>query len=92
MTTYAFRARPNVAAVCFCFDSGPRKDQFSASTLGAVPKKVRGQVGGVLGGIERAYEDQRIAVGGRGPELCDIEKMLQTKLLPKSVHSDSSML
>ena len=30
------------------------------------------------GGVERAYEDQRIAVGGRGPELCDIEKMLQT--------------
>ena len=46
--------------------------------LGTVPEKVVGRLGDILGGVERAYEDQRIAVGGRGLELGDIVKMLQT--------------
>jgi len=46
--------------------------------LGALLKQVVGGLGEVPGGISQAYEDQKKVIGGRGPQLSDIAKLLQT--------------
>ena len=64
----------NATVACFYFDFAVQKEQNTTSMLGALLKQL---VCG-LEEISRAYRDQRSAVGGRGPLLSDIVKMLQT--------------
>jgi len=68
----------NVAVACFYFDFAAQKEQSSTGMLGAVLKQVVGGLGEVPWGILQAYEDQKKVIGGRGPQLSDISKMLQT--------------
>ena len=72
------RAREqNAAVACFYFDFAARKEQSSANVLGALLKQVVRGLGEVPGEIMWAYEDQQKVIGGRGPQLADIVKMLQ---------------
>jgi len=68
----------NVAVACFYFDFAAQKGQSSTSMLGSLLKQVvRGQRE-MPEEIAKAYEDQKKVIGGRGPQLPDIVKMLQT--------------
>jgi len=68
----------NVAVACFYFDFAARREQSSTRMLGALLKQVVGGLGEIPGGISQAYEDQKKVIGGRGPQLSDIAKLLQT--------------
>ena len=68
----------NMAVACFYFDFAAQKEQSLTSMLGALLKQVVGGLGEVPGEIARAYEDQKKVIGGRGPQLSDIVKILQT--------------
>jgi len=68
----------NVAVACFYFDFAAKKEQSSTSMLGALLKQAVGGLGEVPEDIARAYEDQKKVIGGRGPQLSDIVKILQT--------------
>ena len=46
--------------------------------LGALLKQVVGGLEEVPKEIAQAYQDQKKVIGGRGPKLADIVKMLQT--------------
>ena len=49
-----------------------------ASILGSLLRQVFGGMGKVPEEIKRALQEQKVAIGGRGPRLPDIVKMLQT--------------
>ena len=68
----------NVAVACFYFDFAAQKEQSSTSVLGALLKQVVGGLGEVPGKIARAYQNQKKVIGGRGPRLSDVVRMLQT--------------
>ena len=67
----------NVAVACFYFDFAAQKEQSPTIILGALLKQVVGGLEEVPGEIIQAYEDQKRVIGGRGPQLADIVKMLQ---------------
>jgi len=68
----------SVVVACFYFDFAAQKEQSSTSVLGAVLKQVVGGLDEVPGEIARAYENQKKVIGGRGPRLPDVVRMLQT--------------
>jgi len=68
----------NAAVACFYFDFAARKEQSVTNMLGSLLKQVVGGMANVPEGISRAFQEQRMAIGGRGPRLPDIVKMLQT--------------
>jgi len=68
----------NAAVACFYFDFAAQKEQSSTGMLGAVLKQVVGGLDEVPGEIAQAYGDQKKVIGGRGPRLSDLVKMLQT--------------
>jgi len=55
-----------------------KKEQSSTRMLGALLKQVVGGLEEMPEEISEAYDDQKKVIGGRGPELSDIAKMLQT--------------
>ena len=67
-----------VAVAGFYFDFAAQKEQSSASMLGALLKQAVSGLEGVPEEIVQAYKDQKGFLGGRGPQLADIVKMLQT--------------
>ena len=68
----------NVAVACFYFDFAAQKEQSSTRVMGALLKQIVSGLEEIPGGISQAYEDQKKVIGGRGPQLSDIGKMLQT--------------
>ena len=68
----------NATVACFYFDYAARKEQSPASTLGALLKQLVWGLGAIPKEILLAYQGQRNAIGGRGPQLEDIVTMLQT--------------
>ena len=68
----------DVAVACFYFDFAARKEQPSTNVLGALLKQVVDGLEEIPGEISRAYRDQKKVIGGRGLQLSDIAKMLQT--------------
>jgi len=68
----------NIAVACFYFDFAAKKEQSPTNTLGALLKQVVGGLEKVPEEIVRDYEGQKKVIGGRGPLLSDILKMIQT--------------
>ena len=68
----------NTAVTCFYLDFAARKEQSVASILGSLLRQVVGGMEKVPEEITRAFEKQKMAIGGRGPQLTDIVKMLGT--------------
>ena len=66
-----------VTVAGFYFDYAAQKEQSPANMLGALLKQVMSGLGEVPEGIAQAYEGQKQVIGGRGPQLADIVKMLQ---------------
>jgi len=73
----------NVAVACFYFDFAAQKEQSSTSMLGALLKQVVSGLDEVPGEIAQAYKDQKRVIGGRGPRLSDVARMLQTTCCQK---------
>ena len=67
----------NAAVACFYFDFAAQKEQSSANVLGALLKQVVRGLEEVPEEIAQAYGKQEKVIGGRGPKLADIVKMLQ---------------
>ena len=68
----------NATVACFYFDFAVQKDQSPTSTMGALLKQVVSGLDEIPEDISQAYQKQKKALGGRGPRLSDIVKMLQT--------------
>ena len=68
----------NAAITCFYFDFAARKEQSTTSMLGSLLKQIIGGMEKIPEEISRAFQDQKMAIGGRGPQLPDIVRMLQT--------------
>ena len=68
----------NVTVTCFYFDFAAQNDQSPTITMGALLKQVVGGLEEIPEEISRAYQKQKKALGGRGPRLSDIVKILQT--------------
>jgi len=62
---------------CFYFDFAAQKEQSPTSMLGALLKQLVSGLDKIPAEIWLAYCHQKIAIGGRGPQLADIVKMLQ---------------
>ena len=67
----------NAAVTCFYFDFAARKEQSVTSMLGALVKQVVSGMENIPEEISRAFQEQKMAIGGREPRLADIVKMLQ---------------
>jgi len=81
----------NIAITCFYFDFAARKEQSATSMLGSLLKQIVKGMERVPDEISRAFQDQKKAIGGCGPQLADIVKMLQaiTSLQPTFVCIDA---
>ena len=66
------------AVGCFYLDFETRKEQSAASVLGSLLKQIVAGMEKMPEEISRAFHEQRVAIGGRGPQLVDIVKMLET--------------
>ena len=72
------RAREqNATVACFYFDFAAQREQSPTGMLGALLRQLVCGLEETPEEISRAYEDQKCAIGGRGPLLSDIVKMLQ---------------
>ena len=81
----------NAAITCFYFDFADRKEQSATRALGSLLRQVVGGLERIPEEISRAFRKERNAIGGRGPRLPDIVKMLQaiTSSLPTFVCIDA---
>ena len=68
----------NFAVACFYFNFAAQKEQSSTSVLGALLKQVVGGLSGMPEEVARAYGNQQKVIGGRGPKLSDVMRILQT--------------
>ena len=75
----------NVAVACFYFDFAAQKEQSSTSMLGSLLKQAVGGLGKIPVEIARTYETQKTVIGGRGPQLSEIVKMMQTTSSEKPI-------
>jgi len=67
----------NVAITCFYFDFAARKEQSATTMLGSLLKQMVSGMERVPDEILLAFQEQKRAIGGCGPQLADIVKMLQ---------------
>jgi len=68
----------NAAVACFYFDFAAQKEQSPTSVLGSLLKQAVGGLEEVPGELATTYENQKKVIGGRGPQLSGIVRMLQT--------------
>jgi len=74
----------NTAVTCFYFDFAARKEQSATSMLGSMVKQIISGMERIPEEISRLFQEQKKAIGGCGPQLPDLVKMLQaiTSLRP----------
>ena len=68
----------NATVACFYFDFAAQKEQSSTRVLGALVKQLVGGLDETPEEIFRSYQEQKSAIGGRGPQFSDVVKMMQT--------------
>ena len=66
-----------MAVTCFYFDYAARKEQTATSMLGSLLRQMVSGMEGIPEEILRAFQELRKAIGGSGPQLVDIVKMIQ---------------
>ena len=69
--------KQNTAVTCFYFDFAARKEQSATSMLGSLLKQIVSGMDRIPEEISQAFREQKKAIGGCGPPLADIVKMLQ---------------
>ena len=73
----------NTAVTCFYFDFAARKEQSATAMLGSLVKQIVSGMERIPEEISRAFQEQKKAIGGCGPQLADLVKMLQTTTAPQ---------
>ena len=68
----------NTAITCFYFDFAARKEQSATNMLGSLVKQVVSGMERIPDEISTAFREQKKVIGGCGPKLIDLVKMLQT--------------
>jgi len=68
----------NTTVACFYFDLAAQNEHPPASILGSLLKQLVFGLDEIPEEILEAYNDRRNAIGGQGPQISDILKMLQT--------------
>ena len=68
----------NTAVTCFYLDFAAGKEQSVTNILGSLLRQVVSGMEKVPEEIIQVFQEQKMAIGGRGPQLPDIVKMLQT--------------
>ena len=68
----------STAVTCFYLDFAARKEQSVANILGSLLRQIVGGMEKIPEEIKQAFQEQKMAIGGRGPRLPDIVKMLQS--------------
>jgi len=74
----------NATVACFYFDFAAQNEQSPVSMLGSLLKQLVCGQEEIPKEISRAYQGQKNVIGGRGPRLSDVVKMLQTASSKKS--------
>jgi len=69
--------RQNIAVTCFYFDYAARKEQSVTSMMGSLVKQAVSGMENIPEEVSRVFHEQKMVIGGRGPRLPDIVKMLQ---------------
>ena len=67
----------NATVACYYFDFAARNEQSPASILSCLLKQLVFGLQEIPEEILQAYEDRKNAIGGQGPQISDILKMLQ---------------
>jgi len=67
----------NATVACFYFDFAARKEQSPASMLGCLLRQLVFGLEDIPEEISRAYKDRKNAIGGQGPQISTLLKMLQ---------------
>ena len=67
----------NTAVTCFYFDFAARKEQSAANMLGSLVKQMVSGMERIPDEISTAFQEQKRFIGGCGPQLTDLVKMLQ---------------
>jgi len=57
----------STAVTCFYLDFAARKEQSVASILGSLLRQVVGGMDQIPEEITQAFQEQKLAIGGRGP-------------------------
>ena len=68
----------NSAVTCFYFEFAVQKGQSATAMLGSLLKRIVSGMEPIPEDISRAFQEQKKAIGGWGPQLLDVVKMLQT--------------
>jgi len=67
----------NATVACFYFDFAARKEQSPASMLGCLLRQLVFGLEEIPEEISRAYKGRKSAIGGQGPQISTILKMMQ---------------
>ena len=67
----------NTLVTCFYFEFAARKEQSATNMLGSLLKQMVSGMERIPEDISKAFQGQKQAIGGCGPQLIDIVKMLQ---------------
>ena len=67
----------NAGISCFYFDFAAQKEQSAATMLGSLVKQMVSGMEAIPEEILRAFQEQKITLGGSRPQLVDLVKMLQ---------------
>jgi len=68
---------PDTIITCFYFDFAARKEQSATNMMGSLLKQMVSGMETIPEEISRVFQEQKRAIGGRGPRLPDIVRMLQ---------------
>ena len=69
--------RQSTSVTCFYFDFAARKEQSATSMLGSLLKQMVSRMERIPEEIWQAFQEQKKAVSGCGPQLADVVEMLQ---------------
>ena len=67
----------NIAVSCFYVDFAAREEQSPTNMLGSLLKQMVGKLEKIPDEISQIFQDNKEVIGGRGPRVADIVKMLQ---------------
>ena len=67
----------NTVVTCFYFDFAARKEQSATNMLGSLVKQMVSGMERIPDEISMAFQEQKRAIGGCGPKIIDLVKMLQ---------------
>ena len=68
----------DAAVTCFYFDFATRKEQSPINMLGSLVKQLVSRLKPIPNAIIREFQNQKMVIGGRGPQVSGILKMFHT--------------